>query len=198
MPDVPVKNIILQVYAGISGQSRSFGIDRLIYVVPAVYTNSSESRRYAVARLIGKLTRGVRAAHPDSKIVCIGPGRWGSAMPSLGVPVSFSEINASSCICEIDSMHEGLTPDLSLGTHFFNEMVEMNMLYIGHFARGKNNIFNDETLMSAPNQLDELLPGEAHFGDIVKVVGGTGAQSALRLYLNANCSEQRGTIYYLD
>ena len=48
----------------------------------------------------------------------LGPGRWGTSMPSLGVPVSFAEINTVSVLCESSLMHAGLVPDVSLGTHF--------------------------------------------------------------------------------
>jgi hypothetical protein len=48
----------------------------------------------------------------------LGPGRWGTASPDLGVPVQFAEINHVSVLCEIVTMRENLIPDVSLGTHF--------------------------------------------------------------------------------
>ena len=63
----------------------------------------------------------------------IGPGRWGTTTPSLGVPVCFAEIDTVSVLCEIVAMREDLVPDVSLGTHFFNDLVEMDMLYLALF-----------------------------------------------------------------
>jgi len=93
-------------------------IDRVIYVVPSVYGQMGVSQRYSVARTIGRL---MHLDPPDSRqtVMLVGPGRWGTSMPSLGVPVSFAEINTASVVCELALMHEGLVPDVSLGTHFF-------------------------------------------------------------------------------
>ena len=63
----------------------------------------------------------------------IGPGRWGTTTPSLGVPVSFAEIDTVSVLCEIVAMRDDLVPDVSLGTHFFNDLVEMDILYLALF-----------------------------------------------------------------
>ena len=60
----------------------------------------------------------------------VGPGRRGTSMPALGVPVSFAEINTAAVICELTLMHAGLAPDVSPGPHFFNDLVEMDMLYL--------------------------------------------------------------------
>jgi hypothetical protein len=49
----------------------------------------------------------------------------------MGVPVSFREIKGAAVIAEMDWMHDGLSPELSLGTHFFHEMVEADLLFIG-------------------------------------------------------------------
>ena len=70
----------------------------------------------------------------DSNIMLIGPGRWGTTMPELGIPVSFNEIRNTTVLCELVMMHEGLVPDLSLGTHFFNDLVEMDILYMAFFS----------------------------------------------------------------
>ena len=82
-------------------------------------------------------------------------------MPSLGVPVRFSEISHMTAICELMMMHEFLTPDVSLGTHFFGELVEMNILYFALFPGREGNRLNLEALMQAPNRLAELAPEAA-------------------------------------
>ena len=94
----------------------------------------------------------------DSRnILLIGPGRWGTTTPSLGVPVSFNDINTVSVICEMETMHEGLLPDLSLGTHFFNDFIEMDFLYLGFFNREKKNVINKDFFSNSPNNLNTLL-----------------------------------------
>jgi len=50
--------------------------------------------------------------------ILLGPGRWGTTTPAMGVPVTFSEINNITAIGEIAYQDGSLIPDLSFGTHF--------------------------------------------------------------------------------
>jgi hypothetical protein len=67
-------------------------------------------------------------------------------------------------------MHEGLVPDVSLGTHFFNDLVEFNMLYMALYPNRKENRLNDRFFLDAPNRLVELLPDASAFAGTVKVI----------------------------
>ena len=118
-PAVPEHQIVLRSTGGVIGPGRRIDIERIVYVSPQAYSTLPEEQRYALARLIGRIAK---LSEPMSgALVLIGPGRWGSSTPSLGIPVSFSEINNASVVIEVDTLHEGLIPDLSLGTHFFND-----------------------------------------------------------------------------
>ena len=194
VPVVRSDDIILAAHGGVIGHSRENSIDWILYVVPEVYGKLSERDRYQVARLIGKLTR-LGNADQSETIMLIGPGRWGTSTPSLGVPVSFNEINTVSILCEIDSMHEGLVPDLSLGTHFFNDLVEMNILYIAFFAAKKGNRFNEKFIMGKPNRLTSLLPKVETWTEAVRVVDGRDMDYSQKLYLNADSINQRAVLY---
>lgn len=196
LPALRPENIVIEAHGGIIGHTRTISIGRLIYVVPATYSQLPEQDRYAVARLIGKLTHlEEKLAEP---LILIGPGRWGTSTPSLGIPVSFSEIHMASVLCEIDVMHEGLVPDLSLGTHFFNEMVEMNMLYIAYFVGEKQNRFNESLLMQSPNRLTDLLPSASAWAHLVRVIEPVGRKNGQRMVLNANALEQTAVMYLAD
>ena len=191
IPDVNREDLIMEVHGGVIGQSRTLFIDRLIYVEPSVYGHLSESDRYAVARLIGKLTHLEEPEKPKT-IMLIGPGRWGTSTPSLGVPVTFTEINRVSVLCEMDTMHEGLIPDLSLGTHFFNDLVEMNMLYMGFFSTNPKNAINGEFLRQSPNRLEDLLSNASALSQAVRVIDVQGRQ---RMVLNADTMKQDALVY---
>ncbi len=186
--------IVLAAHGGVIGHSRENSIDEIIYVVPRVYGQLSDRDRYQVARLIGKLAHQDALTQPET-IMLLGPGRWGTSTPSLGVPVSFSEINTISVICEIDSMHEGLVPDLSLGTHFFNDLVEMNILYIAFFTAKKENRFMESFLLEKPNRLTSILPGMDRWSEVVRVISGADLDFRERLYLNADSIGQKAVLY---
>jgi hypothetical protein len=167
-------------------------VERIVYVVPREYGQLGEQDRHAVARLIGRI-----AHQGESRsIMLIGPGRWGTHMPSLGVPVTFSEINSVTVLCEIDTMHEGLVPDLSLGTHFFNEMVEEDMLYLAYFSSKKENRFDDEFLLKAPNQLAAILPEDAARAKMVRVIDAGTIPGAECFYLQADSLKRVATLFH--
>jgi len=193
-PVLQDENTIIAAHGGVIGHSRENSIDQLIYVVPEAYGQLSERDRYQVARLIGKLTHFEGINKPET-IMLIGPGRWGTSTPSLGVPVSFSEINTVSILCEIDSMHEGLVPDLSLGTHFFNELVEMNILYIAFFTEKNANRFNREFVTQKPNRLTSLLPNVERWTDVIHVLNSMDLDYREKLFLNADSIGQKAVLY---
>lgn len=189
--NIPTDRLLLQTRGPIIGHSLATRIDRLIYVVPSAYGQLSMSDRAAVARAIGKLTH-LDPPNASRTIMLIGPGRWGTSMPALGVPVSFAEINTISVICELALMHEGLVPDVSLGTHFFNDLVELDMLYLAVAPGRPDNVLNEELLRRQPNQLTTLLPSAAELAAVLWVI------DLPTLQLNVDSMKQFGVCYLAD
>jgi hypothetical protein len=126
----------------------------------------------------------------------VGPGRWGTSMPALGLPVSFAEINTASVICELTLMHEGLVPDVSLGTHFFNDLVEMDMLYLAVSPGREGHALNEEFIRQRPNQLVQLLPSAAALAQTLWVVDSDTSTDGGALFLNVDSMKQRGVCYW--
>lgn len=180
----------------IVGHSLATVIHRLIYVVPGVYSQMSMSQRYSVARAIGRLTH-LAPPSPNPSLMLVGPGRWGTSMPSLGVPVSFAEINTASVICELALMHEGLVPDISLGTHFFNDLVEMDMLYLAVAPGKSGHHLNEDWVRQQPNRLVELLPGSEPLAAALRVIDAGGSGQPL-VCLNVDSMNQHALCYLED
>ncbi|MFP4383639.1 MAG: PEP/pyruvate-binding domain-containing protein [Spirochaetia bacterium] len=194
IPEIRPEDLVMKAVGGVVGINRSIRIDTLVYVKPEGYSELPEKRRYALARLIGSITHNGQ----DRNIMLIGPGRWGTSTPSLGIPVSFSEINTVSALCEIDVMHKGLVPDLSLGTHFFNEMVEINMVYVAYFTGQDQNMMNLDYILNRENRLTAVCGDEAaEWEDIIQVIDGCGGKGEDRctLTLIANALEQAAVLY---
>lgn len=194
-PDtIPREDLLLSSAGPVIGQSRIDTIDRIICVVPEVYGHLLLGERYRIARLIGQLAH-IEGAGKARNILLMGPGRWGTTTPSLGVPISFAEINTVSVVCEIVAMREDLVPDVSLGTHFFSELVEMDMLYLALFPNHEDNHLDLAAIAAAPNKLGELLPQAASYSEIIKVVNPSDMRSE-PLRLNANTLRQRVRCYF--
>ncbi len=166
---IPEERTILAARGAVVGKSLHERVDRLIFVSPAVYGRLPVGERYAVARLIGRLMH-LDTGQRVEKVLLMGPGRWGTTTPSLGVPVSYAEISKVAFLCEIVAMHEGLVPDVSLGTHFFNELIEAEILYLALFPGRPGHLLNEAFLARMPNRLADLLPDAAGRADVVRVI----------------------------
>lgn len=191
--EIADKNLVAKTCGPIIGLSTHMVIDILIYVIPVEYGKLSEKDRYIIANIIGKLTN-YNKSMSSKTIMLLGPGRWGTTTPSLGVPVQLGEINNVSVLCEIAEMHEGLVPDVSLGTHFFNDLVELDILYMAIYPDRKDNLINRNFLNNAPNQLEKLLPEDSKWSNIVNVIDFSKSNNE-KLLLNVNSIEQRGLCY---
>ena len=189
------EDMVLQAHGAVIGRSRVSPIDRLVYVAPAVYGQLPLGHRYAVARLIGRIMHA-GDSKPAKKILLVGPGRWGTTTPSLGVPVSFAEIDKISAICEIVAMRDDMVPDVSLGTHFFNELVELDILYLALFPGRKGNAWSLSFFEESPNRLLDLVPDAANWTEVVRVIDlprSPGSTECLKL--NANTLTQNVVCY---
>jgi pyruvate, water dikinase len=192
--DIPQSDIILEAHGSVIGRSRLCTIERLVYVVPSVYGQLTIADRYGVARLIGRLLHDSK--QQPQTIMLVGPGRWGTTTPSLGVPVSFAEIDNVSILCEIVAMREDLVPDVSLGTHFFNELVELDLLYLALFPNRKETVWNRAFLEQSPNRLPDLLPDAGAWANVVRVIDASDfSLRGQSIKLNANALKQRVVCY---
>ncbi len=195
--DIPEEDIILRSHGPVIGQARVDTLDRVIFVSPAEYGQLPVKERYTIARLIGQLTHLDGATNRNKVIMLLGPGRWGTTTPSLGIPVSFAEINTVSIVCEIVAMREDLIPDVSLGTHFFSDLVETDIMYMAFFPNEQESLLNQTFLNSCPNRLADLLPRASSYSHIIRVVDATDLPKGAVLRFNANTLKQR-VLCYLD
>jgi pyruvate, water dikinase len=187
------QDVVMQARGAVVGQGRGTVIDRVIYVSPTAYGKLGDGQRHEVAAVVGQLTH-IAQRRKDAAIMLMGPGRWGTSMPSLGVPVSFKAISKVSVLCEIVAMHDNLVPEVSLGTHFFNGLIEMEILYVAVFPRGKDSV-DLQYFETAPNKLLELLPQAGRFADIVRVIDPVDAVGEPNLHVLADTIEQSFLCY---
>jgi len=165
--NVTSENLLISTKGIVIGRNFSANVDWIIYVKPQAYSTLPIPSKHETARLIGEITH-----HPElsgKTIFLIGPGRWCTSSPELGVPVIFSDINNVNIICEMATMRDNLIPDVSLGTHFFNELVENNMVYIAFLPNTDGNSINENILNNAAlNHLPKIIQtnNEKHFSAI--------------------------------
>jgi hypothetical protein len=111
------------------GNGRDAGVSDIVWVDPRDFDRKAT---VAIASEIEELDRELRAL--GRRYVLVGPGRWGTRDPWLGVPVAFTQISAARVIVEAD------LPDFkvesSLGSHFFHNVTSMNIGYFTVPAEG--------------------------------------------------------------
>ncbi len=146
-------------------EGRIEDIRYLVYVDPDSYRSlPSESRRAELAQFIGRINSQL----DGERFILIGPGRWGSANPELGIPVTYSDIYNARALVEV---FEGApTPEPSYGTHFFQDLVEAKIYPLAIAADGQNGYLNRAFFKQAGNALGDLLPQERDWQDIVWLI----------------------------
>jgi len=122
---------------------------------------------------VGNLNRNIKNKDQTPTLL-IGPGRWGSTTPSLGVPVKFAEINNIAVLGEVAFSAGNLMPELSFGTHFFQDLVETRIFYVALFPEKKGVLFNTEWFMQLKNLFMELAPESASYKDVIEVYDASG------------------------
>ncbi len=165
--DIPPERLIFSANKHISN-GRVPDITHIVYVDPQTYSDISDrATLLAVGRAVGKLN----ALLPKRQFVLMGPGRWGSRGDiKLGVPVTYSDINNTAVLIEIARQSGNYLPDLSFGTHFFQDLVEAEIRYLPLYPDDEGIVFNEKFLLTAPNLLPEILPEFGYLADTIHVI----------------------------
>jgi predicted nucleotidyltransferase len=172
------------------------GLTHVVYVDPQKYTElSSRSDLIAVGRAVGKLNQLL----PKRQFILMGPGRWGSRGDiRLGVSVTYSDINNSAMLVEIARKKGNYLPDLSFGTHFFQDLVEASIRYLPLYPDDPNIRFNEEFFLGAKNILPELLPEFAGLAETVRVVDVAKTSGGLSLQVLMNAESEQVVGYLTE
>lgn len=155
------------------GKFMGYGVtwypEKIIWVDPMEYIALTQQDKYQVARLIGKLNRLFKDGQ-YGPFALIGPGRWGTSIPSLGVPVSFSEICNCTVLVEVAVKEKGYMPELSFGTHFFQDLIETGIFYTALFPEEEGVLYYPELMNREENIMDQLIPDYARYCKVIKVI----------------------------
>ncbi len=190
--DIPDEDKILYLTRSIpSGRVRN--IEYLVFVDPHRYHEWALTARHEVARAIGRVNRALAG----KTFILMGPGRWGSANIALGVPTKYAEIANAAMLIEIAMMREGYVPEVSYGTHFFQDLIEDGIVYAPLYPGEEGVIYREDFLRGQASVLPDLLPEPYYriFDDLIRVIhlpSVTGGRLATAV-LNGETDE--GLIY---
>lgn len=167
--DIPEERILLESVGTSMGISKTSSLDLIVYVDPVKYYELPFKYKDLVAKLIGKINWHYRDM--DKHMMLIVPGRVGTTSPELGVPTSFADISAYDIICETEESRAGYNPELSYGSHIFQDLVEAEILYTAIFQGEKTKKYSPEKLTSSKDLINEfdysdVLEGVVHIYDV--------------------------------
>jgi pyruvate,water dikinase len=139
----------------------------VVYVDPDAYHAIEDpGRMREVGRAIGRLNELL----PKRSFILIGPGRWGSRGDiRLGVPVTYSDIHNAAMLIEVARRRGNYIPDLSFGTHFFQDLVEADIRYLPLYPDDPGVQFDESFLFGTKNELARIAPETASLAGIVRV-----------------------------
>ena len=175
MPDdVAPDSVLFECRNSAMGLSRTDKIDLVVYIDPVKYYNMPYRDKYRVARAIGTVNWTMRGQ--DRKMLLMVPGRIGTTSPELGVPTAFADISEFAAICEVSNSKAGYNPELSYGSHFFQDLVESGILYNAIFENEKTIAYRPELLEGCGNMFREIVKDGEGLEEIVYVydVSSTG------------------------
>ena len=167
-------------------------INYIVYVDPIRYSQAPSSAvQMELARIIGRLNKKLEG----ETFILMGPGRWGSSNIDLGVKVTYADIYNTRMLIEIAVARNGVTPEASYGTHFFQDLVESNIYPLALYPDNPEITFDQNFLDNAPNQLGHLLPDDASYADYIKVINVPSVSDGKHLRVVMNSEEDKAIGY---
>ncbi len=172
-------------------------VDRIRYIVyvdPSQYARlAPPSEKLEIARAIGRLNRALE----DERFILIGPGRWGSSNVDLGVKVTYADVFNSKMLVELGySSAGGGMPEVSYGTHFFQDLVEARIFPLAVFPDQEGVLFDRRFLAEAPNLLTRLLPDQAASEGVLKVIDLPAVRNGQMLEVIMSSEQSRALAWF--
>ncbi|MBN1825668.1 MAG: hypothetical protein JW958_05320 [Candidatus Eisenbacteria bacterium] len=163
-------------------------VEYVVYIDPIDYARlPSHERKTGAGRVVGLLNERLE----NSRFILMGPGRWGSNNIDLGVRVRYADIHGTRALIEVARARDGYTPEVSFGTHFFQDLIETNIFYLPLYPDEKDNIFNEDFLRRSPNALARVLPEAADYEETIRLIHVPEAGGGLLLHMDMDGESER-------
>lgn len=155
MPERLDKQAIVFSTSKVAPHGRATNIRYALFVTPAGYYGLPNSQaRGELTRAISKINKVLEG----EEFICVGPGRWGTSTPDLGVSVSYADIYNTRALVELSGEGVGPAPEPSYGTHFFQDLIESRIYPLAVHLDDADAIFNNAFFYEAPNHLTDWAP----------------------------------------
>lgn len=168
-------------------------IHYVLFVSPeGYYALPTASARAELGRAISRLN----STWQRKSFICVGPGRWGTSNPDLGVHIGYSDIYNTKALIELAGKEIGSgAPEPSFGTHFFQDLVEARIYPLGIYLDDEDVVFNRAFFYNPPNRLAEFAPEDAVLSDCLRVIEVASFRPGHHLELVMDANKGRAVAY---
>jgi hypothetical protein len=164
-------------------------LEYVVYVDPRAYDRlPSYEAKMKIAGAVNLLNRQLA----QRRYVLMGPGRWGSNDINLGVRVTYSNINKTRLLVEIAFAREGYTPEVSYGTHFFQDLVEADIVVTSLYPDEPGAYLNEKFLLESENLLASIVPEARDCEDVIRVLNVPLATDGNYLHVYMDAARRAG------
>lgn len=161
------EQVFLQCKGASMGLSCATKLDYVVMVDPVSYYEMDYKDKYRVATTLGEINWAFR--EKGKHLILLVPGRICTSSPELGVPTSFADISEFDAIIEVSETRAGYMPELSYGSHIFQDLVEAEILYGAVFDNEKTEVFREKFFENLSNVMEEYAPKGKGIEKIVKL-----------------------------
>ena len=163
------QNVFFHIKESSMGMSRKSEINIICYVDPHKYYEYPYAQKSSLSRIISDVNTYCK--NNDKTALLIVPGRIGTSSPELGIPVVFADISHFTAILEEAYSDVGYMPELSFGSHMFQDLVEAEIYYGALFENEKRIEFNRDMIFDYPNILNDINPNlNDEIYDMIQVI----------------------------
>jgi hypothetical protein len=187
---IPGERILFTTRSGLSN-SIVENLEYIVYVNPRAYDQlGTFEEKMEIARVVNLLNKHLG----DKRFALLGPGRWGSNDLNLGVKVTYADINRAKLLVEVAFAKEDYTPEVSYGTHFFQDLVEADIVIVPLFPDDPGGLLNEAFLLDSENMLGRMIPEVRSCERVVRVLHVPAVSSGqfLQAYLDGNSQKGIG------
>lgn len=167
IPELPEKNVFFRLKDSAMGSSVKEKIDVVVQIDARAYYEYPYALKPQAAEAVGAINTYYKGK--KKHILLMTPGRVGTSSPELGVPVSFAQISGFCGICEVSDNRAGYMPELSYGSHMFQDLVEAGIFYCALWGDERTVQYNEAFFGDLENLFPVICPERKELAKMVRV-----------------------------
>ena len=188
--DIPEESVLFSEYRLVPN-GRVEDIRYIVFIDPNRYREIGDTAiKLELGRAIGRINKQLEGA----SFILMGPGRWGSANLDLGVRVGYADIYNTKVLIEIAAKDaSGGQPELSYGTHFFQDLVEAGIYSLPLHLDSPKARMDWEFLRESENVLGLISAEDSDLSNYIQVIDlARSHKKRLNIFMDASNDEAVG------